>query len=699
LLSDVSTNGCSGTVQGTGTVTEATLDIEMTANSVSCPQWDDGSIEVTVSGGFGPYTYVWNDPILTGNNPNNLATGNYLVTVTDVFGCTTESAIAVEMDSGVPQVEAGLDETLTCTVTALNLNGSASLGNDYDYLWSTSNGNILAGANTLTPQINDDGNYLLEVTNSLTGCVLSDEIIVNYDTLAPIPFINIVGPTTLDCIANATVLDGTGSQPAGQLTYEWTTSNGNINPGDEWLPQAEVNAGGDYFLQVTNENNGCDQMTSITIDETTELPMVDIITPIQLTCIQTQVSLNAGGSSTGVEFSYQWSTPDGNIIDGANTLFAEVDEPGTYTLVCFNTTNNCEQSASVIVDQDIAEPVANAGATPETLDCNTTSVVLDGMASSEGSDFVYEWSTVNGNIKSGVNSMMPEVDAGGTYVLLVTNIQNGCTSEDNVLVLENSSSPYDIDFEVTPPLCYDDPGSIAATAVLGGEGPYLFSPDEGDNFFADTLFWNLDPGSYSIIVQDANGCEYEELIAIPNASQVTVNLAPDTTINLGDSYELDARANIPPSSIDTVIWSPINYLSCFDCMNPEASPFETTQFEVTLIDKNGCVAENQVLVRVDKSRNVFIPSAFSPNGDGANDRFMIFARSESIKEIKRFELFGRWGEKVFQMDNFQPNDPTFGWDGKLNGENLNTGVFVYYVEVEFVDGFTEIYKGDFTLLR
>ncbi len=699
LLSTVATNGCEGTVQGAGTVAEVSLEIGMTSNVVSCPQWDDGAIEVSVSGGFGPYTYVWNDVTLSGNNPTNLPVGNYTVTVTDVFGCTAEAAIAVDMDQGVPQVEAGLDETLTCTTTSLNLNGTASAGANYDYLWSTVNGTILAGANTLTPEINAGGNYLLEVTNTLTGCVLSDEVLVDYDTILPSPFINIVGPATLDCISNATVLDGTGSQPAGSLTYEWTTLNGNINPGDVSLPQAEVNAGGDYSLLVTNENNGCNQMTSITIGQETDLPVVDIITPNQLTCIQTQVSLNAGGSSTGADFSYQWSTTDGNILSGDNTLFAEVNEPGTYTLTCFNTANNCEQSAVILVDQDIVEPIADAGLVPEALDCNTASVVLDGMASSEGAGFEYLWTTADGNIDSGVTSMMPEVDEGGTYVLLVTNIGNGCTSEDDVLVIENSAAPTDINFEVTPPLCYNEPGSFAATSVVGGEGPYLFSPDEGANFFADTLFWNLDPGSYSVIVQDANGCEYEEFVAVPNVSQVMVNLAPDMTINLGESYDLNARANIPPASIDTIVWSQINYLSCLDCMNPAATPLETTQFEVTLIDTNGCVAENQVLVRVDKSRNVFIPNAFSPNGDGANDRFMIFARSESIKEIKRFELFGRWGEKVFQMDSFQPNDPTFGWDGKLNGKDLNNGVFVYYAEIEFIDGFTEIYKGDFTLMR
>ena len=699
LLSSLMTSVCVGTVQGAGTVTEVSLDLGISSNPVSCPQWDDGAIQVTVDGGFEPYAYMWNVAGLSGNNPTNLPTGNYVVTVTDVFGCTVEGMIDVEMDAGVPQLEAGTDETLTCTTTILNLNATASIGSDYDYFWSTGNGNILAGTNTLTPEINDDGIYLLEVTNNLTGCVLSDEVSVIYDTISPISFINIVGPISLDCVSSATVLDGTGSQPSGELNFEWTTFDGNITPGDETLPLAEVNAGGNYLLQVTNQNNGCTQIASIIIEEDSELPQVNISTPIPLTCNEILVGLNAGGSSTGANFSYVWTTTGGNIVSGASTLFAEVDEPGIYTLTCFNAENNCEQSASILVEQDITPPTANAGDSPEAIDCNTISVSLDGMASSEGTDYTYVWTTVDGNIEAGVNTMIPIVNAGGTYVLLVTNVRNGCTSVDNVIVYENEAAPYDIAFEVTPPLCHDEPGSFAATKVLGGEGPYLFSPDAGVSFYADTLFWNLVPGSYPIIVQDANGCEYEELVAIPNVNEIMVELAPDVRISLGETYDLNAATNIPPASIDTIIWSPIEYLSCIDCMNPLAMPFETMQFQVTIIDNNGCVAENQVLIEVDKERNVFIPNAFSPNGDGANDLFMIFARSESIKEIKHFELFGRWGEKVFQADRFQPNDPAFGWDGKLRGETVDPGVFVYYAEIEFIDGYTEIYKGDFTLLR
>ncbi len=699
LLSSVSTANCEGDVQGAGTVTAVELDLTITTETVNCPQWNDGSINVEVGGGFGPYNFDWDVAGLSGSNPGNLPVGDYAVTVTDVFGCTTEELITVEFDSGIPELEAGTDETLTCSTTSLNLNGTATSGNNYSYLWTTVDGNILAGANTLTPIIDAGGTYQLEVTNDLTGCVLSDQLAITYDTAAPIPVVNIVGPSSLDCISTATVLDGSNSQPVGVLDFEWTTLDGTITIGDETLPAAEVTAGGTYQLEITNENNGCSLNTSITIAQDVDLPQIDIITPMPLTCIEALVSIDASGSSAGATLLYSWATTNGNISSGDDTLLPEVDEPGLYTLTIFNTANNCEQSASVLVEEDVEPPIANAGAMPEMIDCNTPTVLLDGMASSDGPGFTYVWSTLDGNIVSGGNSMMPEVDAGGTYILLVTDTGNGCTANDEVNVAENPAMPYDLELEATPPLCHDGVGSIAATAVLGGEGPYLFSPDEGLNFYADTLFWGLTPGSYSLLVQDANGCEYEETITIPNVQEVQVVMDPLVELQLGESYQLEAMLGIPLTAIDTIIWTPTEYLSCTDCLDPFVAPWETTQFEITVIDHNGCTARDEVLVNVSKDRKVYIPNAFSPNGDGANDRFMIYAREFGIKSVKRFELYSRWGEKVFGANNFLPNDPDYGWDGRMGNEKMAPGVFVYYAEIEFIDGFTEIYKGDFTLMQ
>ena len=101
---------------------------------------------------------------------------------------------------------------------------------------------------------------------------------------------------------------------------------------------------------------------------------------------------------------------------------------------------------------------------------------------------------------------------------------------------------------------------------------------------------------------------------------------------------------------------------------------------------------------MDKPRRVYIPNAFSPNGDGTNDIFHISASTE-VERITKFSIFDRWGEIVFNADGTLPNDPRFGWDGELKNRRLNSAVFVYLIEVLFVDGERKVYSGDVTLVR
>ena len=99
---------------------------------------------------------------------------------------------------------------------------------------------------------------------------------------------------------------------------------------------------------------------------------------------------------------------------------------------------------------------------------------------------------------------------------------------------------------------------------------------------------------------------------------------------------------------------------------------------------------------VDKSRNVFIPNAFSPNGDGFNDYFTIYGGID-VEEIVNFQVYNRWGDVVFSKKNFQPNDNLIGWDGFFNGKNVNNGVYIFSVEILFKDGLKEMYSGDVTI--
>jgi len=117
-----------------------------------------------------------------------------------------------------------------------------------------------------------------------------------------------------------------------------------------------------------------------------------------------------------------------------------------------------------------------------------------------------------------------------------------------------------------------------------------------------------------------------------------------------------------------------------------------------MLDENGCEASDTIVITVEKNRNVYIPNAFSPDDNGINDIFYIYGGTD-VLEIKNFKIFNRWGANVFSVENFQPNDPTFGWDGRFNNQPVNPSVLIYFAEIVFKDGVTIIYKGDLTLQR
>lgn len=280
--------------------------------------------------------------------------------------------------------------------------------------------------------------------------------------------------------------------------------------------------------------------------------------------------------------------------------------------------------------------------------------------------------------------------AMGSYIITATD-GTGCAQTTIVQVLERSLEP---GIEARDISCFGfDDGVIAIQA--SGQG-LRFSLD-GQNFGPSGFFTRLEPGPYTAYVEDAIGCIYElPTIILEEPDELAVQLPPDTTIRWGDSLLVQAQVN--RASPVRFTWRPDYELSCTDCNPVTVSPKESLYYYLTVQDDNGCRADDRILVYVDKSRDVYIPNIFSPNGDGANDRFYIFTGPGVVK-IKTFRVYSRWGEPVFENYNFQPNNPIEGWDGTYRGELMNGAVFAYYAEIEFQDGEVVLYEGDVLLFR
>ncbi len=252
-----------------------------------------------------------------------------------------------------------------------------------------------------------------------------------------------------------------------------------------------------------------------------------------------------------------------------------------------------------------------------------------------------------------------------------------------------------LDLEVDAPACDDtNGGSVRIAGATGGTGPYVYAVDN-QAYTTNTLFAGLDVGNHLVSVQDVNGCVLEEIITINSAPILTVELGQDIEMSLGDTIELFARTSYP---VATYKWSGGPIEECDDCPTPVISPSESIAYSVTVTDEDGCTATDRITVFVRKSQDVYIPNAFSPDDDGANDIFMIYGGSD-VKVVRSFYIFNRWGESMFEGFGFAPGDPVYGWDGRYRGELLNSGVYIYMAEIEFEDGEVLIYKGDVVLMK
>jgi gliding motility-associated-like protein len=122
-------------------------------------------------------------------------------------------------------------------------------------------------------------------------------------------------------------------------------------------------------------------------------------------------------------------------------------------------------------------------------------------------------------------------------------------------------------------------------------------------------------------------------------------------------------------------------------------------FTITATDVLGCTASQNLSLEVLKPRNVYIPNAFTPNDDGQNDTFRPYF-GLGVKKLSLMRVFDRWGVEVFTLIDVPANDISlYGWNGSLNGQSYNPGVFVYFMDIEYLDGNKDFFKGDVTLIR
>jgi gliding motility-associated-like protein len=276
--------------------------------------------------------------------------------------------------------------------------------------------------------------------------------------------------------------------------------------------------------------------------------------------------------------------------------------------------------------------------------------------------------------------------------------QLGCTYTSDYTLI--SPPELNIEFSTESPTCLgDQDGSIIVTNVAGGAGPFALSLN--DQVLQTTSTFpvaipSLSSGPQIVGVEDANGCLSEEEVDVPIPAEITVNLGPDLSIQLGEQVLLQAGLNF--LDLASFAWTPASYLEHPDSLITLSTPINTIRYEIEVKDSSGCIARDEILVTVDKTKRVFIPNIITPDSDGFNDNITVFAGNE-VARIRFMRIYDRWGEMLFENLNFLPNDPQSGWSGQARGQDVNPGVYIYAVEVEYVNRETEVITGDVTVIR
>ena len=699
------------TDQATGCKTAQTVRVQI---DTTAPVFDAGmqdtlrcnrpSLALSARSGVqaGNYTVSWGSSggvILSGQNtlsPEVSAPAVYIGRLQSLTNfCFSEDSVRILSDTLRPLSNAGQDTFLTCRNNTLRLAGQvAGTSSSLGWNWTTSDGQILDDAESLSPLIAKKGKYVFTVTNKKNGCSRPDTVEVGEKVLPPVLSLNSPGPYFLTCQQDTLLLDGnpSGSPFGGKLSLSWQSFGGGefsfLQPG-----RIVVRKPGRFRLVARDTDTGCQDSLEVQVAGDFVRPLVNFRPVRPITCLEKTVLLEATIGGTGIRHSYRWVLPDGERVE-THTASLPAQLAGPYTLTVINENTGCSTTQQMVLQSDTNPPVIIIG-DMYALDCDTREVRID-AGNSRGRLLSFQWKVLEGGFDGMGNGPVVEVSNPGRIELGVMDGVNGCSARDTFLIEEKGNYIDSVRFSLTPPGCGQG-GSLSVSAVEGGTAPFRYRLD---NRVSDATgnFVNIPPGTYRFTAFDAEGCSWSTTVEMDPPQLISVELGPDREIYSGDSSTLQALV-FPLLDGMNYQWTGISG-EILDTGGPLQSvqPQKTTTYQVLVKAPNGCTATDQVTLYVRDDLPVFMPTAFSPNGDGQNDVFFVQA-GRRVREVRSFRIFNRWGNMLFEQSGFLPNDPAWGWDGSYRGEAMPPGVYLFFAVIGMPDGKEVPVQGSFTLMR
>ena len=306
-------------------------------------------------------------------------------------------------------------------------------------------------------------------------------------------------------------------------------------------------------------------------------------------------------------------------------------------------------------------------------------------------DYQVHWSSSNDFEQT---DLALEFLSAGDYYLRISNEDN-ILFADTVFRIENINQPLLLDeWSVNSGFCDSNNYSLEIKHIKYGTPPFSYALNNGE-FKSEGRFSNLSVGDYLLTIIDDIGCQIDTLIIVEETRSDYPILIGDSIIQQGDETEISIHYSFDFLKIQ---W----FKNGQELENENEqllriTPQQTSEYKVQVTDSNGCDFELSTRVLIIQDRSIYIPNAFSPNGDGQNDYFYIKG-GQNVKVIHSFQIFNRSGLLIYQANPSElKNNPE--WDGMFNGNSLPTDVYVFRTEIEFLDGHKEVITGDITLLK
>jgi len=500
-------------------------------------------------------------------------------------------------------------------------------------------------------------------------------------TLLDAPVANITTPDTAICIGQSFQIRVSGTPG---LVYNWSPAV-SLSSATAQEPFASPVVNTIYTVTATLPLSGC---TPIVHDIAVDVNMADmhIITPDTTICKGESVAISVHGIPGLV---YTWNP--GTTLDAAY-----VKEPTatpvtttTYSVAAVSVSDGCQAFDQITIT--VVDPVINI-VNPAPSICYGTSVQFMMSGDASYTSYSYHWEPADDLddpdiIEPTTSSLKPI-----TYTVTATVPVLGCVATD---VASVSILPRVIAEASTPkPVCINEPANLYASPI-GSEYSYSWTGPDGFNSVLQNPYIRRatlsNQGIYSVVVTNTTtGCFGTDTtyVIVGGTSLVLYNVTEDQKIPYGSSIRLNANGGV------SYTWLPNDgSLDNHNVNNPLATPTANTSYVVIAYDSLGCKNIDTVHITVEGGDDIFVPSAFTPNGDGLNDIFRI-ARSGNFT-LLQMDVYDRWGNLVFHHTTNDRN----GWDGTYNGSPAPMGTYYYTIYITDEFGNEKIKKGDVTLIR